>query len=194
MAAYNEDLTKNEFWRRKYHTFMTIRDTNKDGMISKADYTLIIQRYKDMGVSEKHLQKLEKNFYEMLKAGGIEDDTTALTYEEYSANFRKNAKDYAKNIVNQFEVIDSDENGEISFEEWLQHYKAHGIDTVHARPSFDAMDTNGDGVVSKEEFIAYSTEYFYTAEDKLKSSLLYGPLLDWTCDVSKELHLVTLLS
>ncbi len=51
-----------------------------------------------------------------------------------------------------------------------------GIDTVHARASFDAMDANGDSIVSKEEFTAYLKEFYLTAEDKLKSSLLLGPL------------------
>ena len=54
--------------------------------------------------------------------------------------------------------------------------KALNIDKAHARASFDAMDTNGDGKISKEEFVAYHVEFYYTAEDKLKSSILYGPL------------------
>ena len=30
-------------------------------------------------------------------------------------------------------------------------------DAVHARASFNAMDLNGDGIVSKEEFVAYTS-------------------------------------
>ncbi len=49
-----------------------------------------------------------------------------------------------------FETMDSDGNGVISFNEWVDYY------TAYARASFDAMDTDGDGVVSNEEFYEYN--------------------------------------
>ena len=42
--------------------------------------------------------------------------------------------------------------------------------------SFRAMDRNHDTLLSREEFKAYHVEYFFTSEDKLNSSILYGPL------------------
>ena len=102
-----------------------------------------------------------------------------LTHENLVANFEKteiNVDELTKIFITWFEIIDSDANGEISFKEWVDYYKVVGIDTAHARASFDAMDTNHDGVVSKEEFHAYNVEYYYSAEDKLHSSIMYGPL------------------
>ena len=58
----------------------------------------------------------------------------------------------------------------------MDHYKALGADVAYARASFDAMDMDGNGVVSKEEFTAYNIEFFYSTEDKLNSSIMYGPL------------------
>ena len=78
--------------------------------------------------------------------------------------------------MTQFEMMDSDGNGEISFKEWVEYYTAMGIDTVHAKPSFNAMDINGDDIVSKEEFLAFIKEFYLSVEDKLNSSVLYGPL------------------
>ncbi len=175
-----EELRKSEFWRRKIYTLMKIRDTNRDGKISMADYKLVIQRYRDMGASEEHLEKMEKAYSEIFKSSGILDGTTALTYEQFAATAGEDLKDRDTDslFVTQFEIVDSDGNGEISFKEWLQHYKAQGIDTVHAKPSFDAMDTNGDGIVSKEEYVTYAKEYFLSTEDKLNSSIMFGPLID----------------
>lgn len=176
-----EELRKSKFWLRKMHTVMTIRDANRDGLISKADYELVIQRYQEMGSSEEHLAKLEKVYSEIWKGAGIMDDTTKITYEQFLENLQKqggDAKDHAALFTRQFELVDSNGDGEISFKEWVDHYTALGIDIKHARPSFDAMDTNKDGVVSKEEYTRYTTEYFYSVEDKLNSSLLYGPLVD----------------
>lgn len=141
----------------------------------------MIERYKELGVSEEHLKKLEHNHDLLCKALGIVDDSVKLTYDECITNFVKNCANVEEvlNIFNtHFEIIDTNENGEISFKEWVDYYKVMGIDTAYARASFDAMDTNGDGVVSKEEFFAFNKEYYVTAEDKLKSSLLHGPLVD----------------
>ena len=54
--------------------------------------------------------------------------------------------------------------------------KCLGIDPAHARASFDALDTNNDGVISEEEFRAYHWEFFCTTENKLNSEIMYGPL------------------
>lgn len=177
------DLEKNELWRKKIFTALKARDVNKDGFISNADFDMIIQRYKDMGISESHSKKLHSHYNELCKILGIADGVTKLTYEQVRANFAKagaksNFTELAKIASAHFELIDTDENGEISFKEWVDFYKAMGIDTVHARPSFDAMDTNHHGVISGEEFAAYFTEFFFTTEDKLKSSIMFGPLLD----------------
>ncbi len=67
-------------------------------------------------------------------------------------------------------------NGTISLKEWEIHYNVFGIPVEHAKASFEAMDTDKDGVISQDEFVAYYTEYFYTTEDTLTSSILYGPL------------------
>ncbi len=174
-----EKFTKNEFWKKKFMKECEVRDTNKDGFLSRSDLDLVFQRYKDMGTSEKHLAKLKGCLADISEALGIADPSTKLTYEEVTANLAKESdkfKDLAKIFPVCFEVIDSNGNGVISFKEWCDYYKVIGIDTAHARPCFDAMDTNGDGVVSMEEFIAFNKEYFFSVEDKLKSSIMYGPL------------------
>ena len=79
-----------------------------------------------------------------------------------------------------FKSVDTDANGTISFKEWVEYYKALGVDPCHARASFDAMDTNGDNDVSMEEFAAYNKEFFFSADAFfqliLHSSIMYGPL------------------
>jgi hypothetical protein len=66
-----------------------------------------------------------------------------------------------------FRIIDTDRNGSIYLKEWEIHCMAINIPVEHAKASFKAMDTDGDGVISHDEFVAYHYEYFHTSEDKL---------------------------
>ena len=111
---------------------------------------------------------------------GLLDNSISISYEEIAEMWIENLEKQEDFAVDRFDriyrIIDTDRSGTISFQEWEIHYKAVGIPVEHAKASFDAMDTDGDGVISHDEFVAYHTEYFYTVEDKLHSSLLYGPL------------------
>lgn len=53
-----------------------------------------------------------------------------------------------------FDLIDVDKSGTITSDELLQHQLAAGQDPSDVAELFKAMDTNGDGVVSREEFAA----------------------------------------
>ena len=77
-----------------------------------------------------------------------------------------------------FRILNTNDDGFISFDEWTTHYKNLGMDTTYARASFDAMDADSDGLVSMEEYVSFLYEYYYTAENKLGSDIMYGPLDD----------------
>ncbi len=158
---------------------LEVRDTNKDGFISRDDLELIIKRYKDLGVSDQHLEKLKKNMEQICENLGITDPKTKLTYEEVLTNSLKgsgNFEETEKAFLAHFDLVDTDGNGVISYNEWEDLYRVTDIGIKHARSSFEAMDANGDGVVSKEEYLAFTKEFYFTTDDKLKSSIMYGPL------------------
>ena len=175
-----EKLSENEFYRKKLRLAVKARDTDKDGKITLKDFQLIVQRHKEQGVPEKHLKALRNACNKFCNTVGLTDDSISLTYEDFKEIYIQKiaeVKDKGGAIFREsFNIVDKNENGEISFEEWVIHNKALNINEVFARAPFEAMDTNSDGKVSMEEFVAYHTEYFHTAEDKLNSSILHGPL------------------
>ena len=179
MSVNPKELVKSEFWQKKILKVDQIRDINKDGFLSRADFMIFVEHYKDLGLLEEHLKKLHKNVDLLCMTLGLVDDSVELTHEEIVENFEKSeasVDDLANLFLTWFEIIDTDGNGKISYQEWVEYYKACRIDTVHARASFDAMDTNHDGTVSKEEFHAYNKEFYYSTEDTLHSSIMCGPL------------------
>ena len=147
------DLKGSEFYRKKFQRAMEVRDANKDGYIQRSDFMMVVKRYKELGASDEHLQKLTSAFEQGFKMWGLVDDSTALTYKEFARTHMDAMAEYSKEgavklFSGMFEVIDLDGNGEISFQEWVDHYKALGVDVTYARASFDAMDMDGNGVVS----------------------------------------------
>ena len=174
-----EILCNNDFWKKKLRKAFENQDVDKDGFISRADYDLIISRYKEMGASERCTTKLQDTWEKMYKLWGITDHTVKFSIDEMIVIHGKVLQLVSKhtNMFDEmFDSIDMNGNGEISFTEWDAHYKSMTIPSEHARASFDAMDTNRDGIVSKQEFYDYHIEFFLTTEDKLNSSILFGPL------------------
>ena len=110
---------------------------------------------------------------------GLTDETVKMSYDAFEDTYlkvisaqaaKRSSPDeklqYAKNVFSDmFRNLDVSGDGVISFKEWSAHYQCIGVDTAHARASFDAMDKNGDGKVTEEEFVSYNYEYYYTAEN-----------------------------
>ena len=167
------------FWNKKLDRAIRVRDVDKDGVITRKDFELVAQRYKDLGVSEEQLQRVQDSLMKMCDSVGLTDETKQFTYEEFK---RRHANvDIQLGTTNtifrtMFNGLDINGTGVLSMKEWELHYKCMGLDPKYAKASFEAMDTSGNGVVSLEEFTAYHVEFFSSTENKLNSAILYGPL------------------
>ena len=177
------ELRKNPFWKVKVRKAVSIRDADKSGTISKRDFEIIVERYKKFNTSRPDtLEKLSKNFSVYCDDFGLSDPNEELSYEEFeerwmrcisNTNKLENEKEFFKEM---FIVLDTDDNGVITFDEWKNHYMALGIPVEHAKDSFDAIDVDKDGKITKDEFVNYHAEFFFSTENKLNSAILYGPL------------------
>ncbi len=86
---------------------------------------------------------------------------------------RSLGENHLQSFSEGFHVIDADKIGLISLKEWKHYCAAMGVAPEHAKASFDAMDTSGDGHVSMDEIMV---GFFYTADNNLNSSILLRPL------------------
>lgn len=169
-----------EFHKKKIRQYAKVRDADKDGFVTRHDYDLILERYKKLGVSDQHIKFTKRFFDTVCDAVGLTDHTKALTYEQFADNYTsqvvKIAKDNLAYANSAFDVVDLDGDGDISFAEWETTMKALGFDTAHARVTFDAMDTNGNNTIQRDEFADYHYEFFMSTDDKMNSSILFGPI------------------
>ena len=171
---------ENPFWNKKLDRAIRVTDVDKDGVITRKDFEIIAQRYKNLGgISGEQLQRIQEFLMKMCDSVGLIDDTNQFTYEEFKRRHALNVANHLEKFSTIFRTIfnglDINGDGVVSMKEWELHYKCIGLDPKYAKASFEAMDTNGDGVVSLEEFVAYSVEFFSSTDNKLNSAILYGP-------------------
>ena len=96
-----------------------------------------------------------------------------------SARLRSRLQRWPKRFKElKFDVVDADNDGVISLEEFQLYFKCVGIDVSHAKASFDGIDTDRDGKITKEEFVAASIEFFFGFDKTSGATLFYGPLVD----------------
>ncbi len=172
-------LLKDPFWNKKLDKAARVRDTDHDGKISQHDFDLVLQRYgKLTGATKAKVEACQRFMKRFLAQIGLDKPSKSLTYDQYKHGIAGHADNPNKDdyYTGLFDILDANANGIISSDEWATHYKCLGIDPAHARASFAAMDLNKSGTVTRDEFVAYHCEFFFSAEDKLNSSILFGPL------------------
>jgi len=76
-----------------------------------------------------------------------------------------------------FQLIDANGDGRIQAQELELFFEMLNIDKSSALATFKAIDTNNDGELSRDEFVAAGID-FLTGEDvNSPSQLFYGPLI-----------------
>ena len=193
------DLTKNEFWVKKMTTRFHALDLNKDGVLTKADFDIFTERTIQIGkLSEAQAERNWKLHNEILSAYGDENLKLTLAgfieatakYAEGTVNFYScrhsqlthcfcfcHVGDYQAIVGNKFfDVIDTDGDGIISYNEWAVYFECIGVDVKHARPCFDALDTNKDGKLSRSEFVDALVNFSRSTDESHHSRFAYGPI------------------
>ena len=180
MMATIAELSKSEFWKTKFSRAVVTRDANKNGSISRGDFEIVFDRYKKIAKSsQQKLDALYKTMFLFCDKLGLVAGSGELSYEQFEGRWQalmakqENCKGMFKPM---FECLDVNDDGYITLNEWQFHNSALGISQEQSKISFDAMDRDGDGRVTAEEFVDYHDEYYHTAENKLNSAVLYGPL------------------
>ncbi len=177
-ASTAEKLLASKFWNQKLDRAVRVRDADGDGVISLSDFELILKRYSEhSGASKEKLEESRRATMNYCTAVGLTDASKSFTYDQMKKNLAKASDDPPEKFYSSmFDMLDVDNSDTITLEEWQSHYKCLGIDPTHAHASFEAMDLNGDGTVSRDEFVLYHCEFFHTSENKLNSGIMYGPL------------------
>jgi len=119
-------LRQNTFWNKKIDHSIRVLDTDESGDISRADFLLIRERYKNLKTSNpQHMEQFCKYQSAVMDRLGLHDESVRLSYAEFKENFIQDlskAEDYETLFGIAFQNLDINGDGVISFEEWRAHY------------------------------------------------------------------------
>ncbi|MCP2256667.1 EF-hand domain pair [Streptoalloteichus tenebrarius] len=161
-------------------------DSNNDGHVEWEDYHGIIERCLSAYKIDKNdrraralLAAYQMSWIELLRHANGED---RLSKDQFVLATRLSAVDTSRhNLVEGlshaiFDIIDSDGTNAIDKAEFEKYVKVWGIDASSALEAFGKLDLDGDGEISRHEFIRAAREFFYSPDLDTPGSLFFGHL------------------
>jgi Ca2+-binding EF-hand superfamily protein len=172
------------FRRRKISAGFRELDVDGDGRIGDDDIELLIKNHGDAygypeGTPEYDaLARRTRAVWEQLKRFDADGDGE-VGLEEYVAGFAAFLDQEEAFIgtmdalVDAFYAIaDRDGDGRVSEEELIMHFRAWGHSEAQAREAFPKLDRGGNGGISKEEWMADLTEFYYSEDPQAPGNWL----------------------
>ena len=88
-------------------------------------------------------------------------------------NLRKNIGEKVLSLVH---LMDTNKDGYLQSDEYRRGFESLGVaDTEFTKVSFEAIDTDHDGLVSPDEMIAAYLDFLFSADSP--NNYFWGPLL-----------------
>ncbi|XP_013387371.1 sarcoplasmic calcium-binding protein-like [Lingula anatina] len=181
-------LTGSDHWKRKIHTIFKAVDATGQGYITKEALEITAKRaahYLDLNDEQtEYYVNLRLDIWRNIINRGSYDDNAKISEAEFLQNHMlmfndsKNRANLADFLVIEFIAIDADGDGYISPREHAAYFYGLNIPTEYSKPMFDIMDTNKDGLISKEEFTQAQIEFWLSEDEKNIYNEFHGPLVD----------------
>jgi Ca2+-binding EF-hand superfamily protein len=169
-------------WKQKIRTLQARLDLNGDGIMNKEDFVEIVQRFETVAqATARQVEKLQDVLTKFWNANMAEKAAAegGITADAYVAMLEAMGKKAISKTANEgytplFDAIDANNDGHISLEEYTIYYKILDLSPSYAEESFNVIDSDHDGFISRAEFMLAADDFF-TSEN---GSNFFGPAVE----------------
>lgn len=173
---------------KKLTRYFYVYDIDDDGRIDEADFARILENVRMLhGVDEASrahglLHEAYAAFWDGLVSAADGDGDGGVDLDEWLAYWQITLADdsrYASEVAaltdRLFTVFDLDEDNSIGAAEFIDFYGIFGLSVDLAQTVFVELDEDGDGVISRDELLAASRDFFRGDDPEASGNLLFGP-------------------
>jgi len=75
-----------------------------------------------------------------------------------------------------FDTVDVDRSNNLDLSEWKILFSIFNIPVVYADECFQQIDSNGDGLVTREELFPLLEEFYYSEDENAIGNRVFGPI------------------
>ena len=172
------DYLNNDEWVKRIDGIFNTYDADKDGYVSAEDWMIIIDNLeKNASDRPDAIAKLREDMLEFTTAKGITEGVKVdkKKYRELLAVFclaeaekvkRGEMAPLQKFIKAQFDFVDKNHDGYVTFEEYKLWMEALNWGEEAAKATFSLLDKNKNGKIELNEYLSYNLKFWCTLDDQ----------------------------
>jgi juvenile hormone diol kinase len=173
----------------KLTRYFHLYDVDDDGRIARPDFERVVENVRHLhGAREESIahRGLREGYLGRWRAlaasadvdqdGGVDLSEWLTYWDEVLADETRYWAEVASVASLLFEAFDTDEDGVLGADEFVNFYAVYGLKSAMARQVFLDLDADGDGQVTLEELVDMAHEFYRGDDPDAAGNRLFGPL------------------
>lgn len=175
--------------RRKLTRYFRVYDIDDDGRIAAADFERVVENVRILhgldttSPAHRALRDAYLHRWAALREsadhdgdGGIDLDEWLAYWADVIRSDERYEVEVATTVRRMLELFDTDEDGVLRPPEFADFFGIYGLGADLARSTFEDLDADGDGVITRSELVEIGHEFYRGDDPDAPANRLYGPL------------------
>jgi Ca2+-binding EF-hand superfamily protein len=177
-----------ELQTRKLLKLFSIYDSDCDGVLVQGDFDRVVKRIADcrnLRVRSLKYQVLVEQYqtaWKSLKDHADQNNDRQVDWDEWHAYYDEllNQPDSYEKIIKTrsesvFSAFDTDDDGQLTQDEWAELLSAFNVSPVYAPMTFAKLDFEQQGFLSKACLLQLVQEFYFSDDPNAPGNWLFGP-------------------